>query len=513
MLKGAFGAAIGLLATTAMTGCAGDTGQTVQPIGPLPTTSQTVNESPSVLDGAPLAGTPISSDPAAQQGSPDLPVASAGTAEATSSPGLPCDIAQVLQDHCWKCHGETTNWGGPMSLTQHQHFAEAGKLTTDARVIDLVRARINDSSKPMPPPTEDPMPPEAIALLNQWLDGGAKAGTESACTLRPSPALIEAPVDESTHWQGVESSWPGGVKPEETCYQFLKHGGQTPQDATKHITEVNETYVNFYYKVPWAEPVVATRWRTIYDNTQVLHHWLLYKSPASANLDGTWAAGLGTHPGAQLLAGWAVGGGDEDFPPGVGLRMPAPGTLLELEWHLYNTTGAPVPDQSGIEICVVPESAVDPQFVAGLTWLGTEDLFLPPNQETARGGMCEPSFKNGGPIHIVKWLPHMHLAGKHMDTWVLRADGTEEHVFSEPFTFDQQISYVQNPPVIVNPGDRVFAQCTYHNTTSAAVLFGESTNEEMCYQFAIAYPAGSLDSGSLTWNGSDNTCMSFNTTK
>lgn len=463
--------------------------------------------------GAPgLGASPMDGSTAAGA---DVASTADGTAPtSTARLDLPCDVAEVLQQHCWKCHGAKTDWGGPMSLTERSHFEQPGKLTTSQRVRDLVKARIHDVDRPMPPPTEAVMPEADKQILSQWLDGGAPAASEGGCQLDPSPASAAQPTSEGTAWEGVETSWPGGIKPEETCYQFLKHGQQGPSDETPHMTEMNETYVNFFYKVPWTEPVVATRWRTLYDNTQVLHHWLLYRSAAGGvELDGTWSNGLGTHPGSQLLAGWAVGGGDEDFPPGVGMRMPAPGSLFELEWHLYNTTGARVPDRSGIELCVVPESKVDPKFVAGLTWLGTEDLVIPPSQETVRGGICTPSFKNGGPVHIVKWLPHMHLSGKQMDTWVLRADGTEDHVFSEPFTFDQQISYAQNPPVQVNVGDRLFAQCTFQNTTSQTVLFGESTNEEMCYQFAVAYPAGSLDGGSLTWTGSDNTCISFNTIK
>lgn len=410
-----------------------------------------------------------------------------------------------------------------MSLVTVQDFQQMGKLTMDQAVSALVKTRIIDTSRPMPPASEEPITADEVAVLTQWMDGGMPAGAE-ACNVAPPPAPGTGEGPASTGTGGTEWSigpgWPGGVAPEEKCYQFLKHGGQSPDDTSPHMTELGETYVNFFYKVPWTEPSIATRWRTVYDNTQVLHHWLLYNSGASPSQDGKWASqvaggllGLtaGLHGSVELVAGWAVGGDDENFPEGVGLQMPAPGRMFELEWHLYNTTGTMAPDRSGIEICVVPESAADPKYVASLTWLGTEDLDIKPNGETKRGGMCTPAFKNGGPISIIKWLPHMHTIGIHMDSWVLRADGTEEHVFSEPFQFDRQISYIQDPPVILNQGDRVHSVCTFRNEKPATVLFGQSTDQEMCYQFVFAFPAGSLTGvNSAVLTGARNGCLSGN---
>ena len=282
------------------------------------------------------------------------------------------------------------------------------------------------------------------------------------------------------------------------------------------VTPNGEFYVTFYFKVPWTEDSVVTKFRTVYDQTQILHHWLLYESSASVSKDGTFdtpvpastlTAGLHTTAG-NLVAGWAVGGGAENFPAGVGMKMPPPGGMFELEWHLWNSTGADVADRSGVELCVVPKSAVDPQYIASENWLGTEDLVLAPNATTQRGGVCNPSLA-AGPATIIKWQPHMHLKGVHMDTWVMHSDGTEDHVFNQPFDFDTQISYRQDPPYVVNQGDTLHSVCTFNNPTSGTVLFGQSTTSEMCYQFAISYPDGSLTgvagtNGVLT--GANNGC-------
>ena len=454
---------------------------------------------------------------------------SGGDSAGRPASDLPCDIQDVLRTYCWKCHNNPPNWGGPMPLVTQADFLALGKVTTTMVVRDLTRMRINAATNAMPPISELAMPAEALVLLNTWLDAGTPLGEGSACATTAATGGIAGgtggveggtvvagdPYAEAEVWL-TEPGWPGGVEPKETCYQFLKHGGQTPTDTSPHVTPAGEYYITFYYKVPWTEESVATKWRTVYDNTQILHHWLLYESSAATSKDGTSdplssASNLttGLHvTGGNLVAGWAVGGRAETFPKGVGMQVPAPGEMFELEWHLYNSTGMDQADRSGIEICVAPRSAVDPKYIAGMTWLGTEDLVIPAGQTSKRGGVCTPSFKGGAPLTIISWIPHMHLLGVHMDTWVMHSNGTEDHIFNEAFQFDFQISHHQNPPYVVSEGDRLHSVCTFNNTTSGQVLFGQSTTAEMCYQFAMAYPAGSLDNGTVI-TGADNGCGLF----
>lgn len=44
------------------------------------------------------------------------------------------------------------------------------------------------------------------------------------------------------------------------------------------------------------------------------------------------------------------------------------------------------------------------------------------------------------------------------------------------------------------------------NTSDYGVAFRPSTDPEMCYQFAFAYPAGALENGVLSLVGATNTC-------
>jgi hypothetical protein len=100
----------------------------------------------------------------------------------------------------------------------------------------------------------------------------------------------------------------------------------------------------------------------------------------------------------------------------------------------------------------------------------------------------------------------MHEIGTHMATQVLRGGGMIEDVFDKPFDFNYQIHYDMRPNVVLQPGDKLKATCTFFNNTSRTVTYGQSTNQEMCYQFALSYPAGALDNGTFSLIGALNTC-------
>jgi hypothetical protein len=258
--------------------------------------------------------------------------------------------------------------------------------------------------------------------------------------------------------------------------------------------------------IPWNADVEMIRYETLYDNQQVLHHWLLYSVPGGA-VDGTFEPCIGTHllQDAQLVAGWAVGSNDVEMPPDVGLRMPGADRSLLLEWHFYNSTGAIQEDGSGIRVCVVPKGVR--AKTAGMTWLGTEDFNgpsgMPPGVESNFSGTCYND--SSEPITIFRVWPHMHQWGRNMQSVVSRvAGGLPEEVFNKPFDFNYQISYESN--IVLQPGDSITSTCRFNNMSLGNVAFGPSSDQEMCYQFAFSYPAGALDNGVLSLVGATNTC-------
>src|SRR4029077_9338599 len=104
---------------------------------------------------------------------------------------------------------------------------------------------------------------------------------------------------------------------------------------------------------------------------------------------------------------------------------PAPGTMLNLQWHFFNSTGTMQMDRSAVQVCTVP--AGTRPHTATVTWLGTEDLGgsliggMPAHQMSDFSGTCDPlreGMNSTDPIHIVGFWPHMHQLGVRMQTFV-----------------------------------------------------------------------------------------------
>ena len=431
---------------------------------------------------------------------------SVGPVDSMHGTPLPCGVSKVVAANCGSCHGATPMGGAPMPLVTYEDFQSQHTVQfymplkgQTLKVADIVKQRINDKASPMPPGGN--MPTADLDMLNTWLDAGAAAGTaaDANCdggTMMPPPMMMNA--------DPLCAPQPGE---QETCYELQTHGGQTPGDTTKYTIDSGEHYEQFYYKVPWPSGVQGTRFGAVYDNVAVLHHWLLFTTARDQSFDGQHETVIGTQIGdsSALIAGWAVGGRDVCLPTSIGFKLPDNGSMLNLQWHFYNSTGQPQQDGTKVLVCTVP-AGTRPN-TAGITWLGTENLAMAPGQSADKTGSCINTTSD--PIHIWAFWPHMHFLGRNMKATVRHTDGSEDVVFNKPFDFNKQVHYVQDPEVVLQPGETIISTCSFDNNTDQYVDFGPSTNEEMCYNFAFSYPAGALDNGVPSLIGATNTCWQF----
>ncbi len=488
--------------------------------------AQVTTADPNLPGTAPAApGAPLGSNgsPAATAGSGSTLVGTGGvggaagsganamTTQSTDAQGstpMPCDVATVVATNCQTCHGATPIGGAPMSLLSYDDFHKPAKTKPSLQVYELAKMRINAQSMPMPP--GGAISHDDFSVLDDWLGQGAPAGTDAdrACAGAKPPADMN--TGDGTY--GKLTALPG-----ETCYEFPNHASTDKVDDTKYEVPTGEHYAQFYYDIPWAAGSVATRYGTDFDNEAVLHHWLLFTSDTTDNDGYHEVVPLPTLVGdsATLLAGWAVGGTNLAMPEHVGLELPDPGTVkLNGQWHFFNSTGSVQYDHSAIQVCTMPASAV--QHVATITWIGTEDLGgnkwfggagMPPGQVSTFEGTCDPlreGMNSTDPIHIIGFWPHMHLMGTEMKAIVNHQDGTSETIFDKPFDFNKQIHYMQDYDLAA--GDTLTAQCIFNNTTDHGVAFGESTHDEMCYNFTMAWPAHALENHVASLIGATNTC-------
>ena len=486
-----------------------------------------------------------------------------------SAASLPCAVSEILAANCQSCHGSTLANGAPMALVSLSDLTAPARSDATRKVFQVVAQRVQERMRPMPPDPTKRLSDTAIGVLQNWaasgalpgaacpaggsavgaagsgsigaagmgivaaqgtagtagailpaagMQGGAAggsvsaAGSGSAGQVVPAAGSGGAPV-AGTAGQGTTVSPATSDADIETCYELRAHGQPLPGDNTPYTVPAGENYTGFVFQAPWTKPVQALRFRHLPDNKAVLHHWLLY-SEAAPLADGTidqcdlagptgFLCGQATTRG--LITGWAPGREDFRLPAEVGLELPAPGELLAVEFHYYNTTGAAAADRSGVEVCVTSKFRPN---TASITWLGTQKINLPPRQLGMASGTCSPlrtGMNATDPIHVLFSWPHMHKLGVHMKSVVNRVSGMQEVMYDGDFSFDFQV--VHESPALLQPGDSVTTTCSYQNDTSVNVGFGQSTDQEMCFNFVYAWPAHALDNPGAEIGGATNACL------
>jgi hypothetical protein len=325
--------------------------------------------------------------------------------------------------------------------------------------------------------------------ITYYTTGGVPNGGMGGTTLNtggsgPPPladgGFIEPPVPEDIP-----------VAPDPSECDMIEMRARADASGAPFAVPSGEQYYCFSFHHQFTPGTQALAFYKEIDNTQVIHHWLLYKM-GSPQTDGAVAPCLGTHPDGELIAGWAAGGGDWFLPKHVGMELGTGDFVLELH---YSNTGAPATDKSGVRVCKAKTPRPE---IASLSWLGADiwpvgaPLLVPPGatpQTYSAGSKCKPD-NHTQPIHILRSWPHMHLSGAHMRSTIIRQNGATETLLDRPFSFNDQKQY--ETPAILNPGDAIKTECMYDNKTGQAIQFGEWTSQEMCYNFIVAYPAGAL---------------------
>jgi hypothetical protein len=258
----------------------------------------------------------------------------------------------------------------------------------------------------------------------------------------------------------------------------------------------NETLC-FVFDSPFTETEQGTAFAPIIDDERVVHHWIIFASatlPAGVNVGDVYDCGTqGMPAGSTFLTGWAPGGQNSVLPESLGRQVPNPGQYVLLQVHYWNVRNlVDVYDRSGVAMCSTQTPRANE---IGTATLGSLNIAIPPRANDHEVvGTCTPAIT--APVTIVGSGPHMHRRGVSFRTEVLRQgreDQIEMLVDVPRWDFETQTSHP--PPggaLVVMPGDMLRTTCVYDNMDDEAVAFGERTEDEMCFNFIAAYPAGAL---------------------
>ena len=110
---------------------------------------------------------------------------------------------------------------------------------------------------------------------------------------------------------------------------------------------------------------------------------------------------------------------------------------------------------------------------------------------------------------ILSIAPHMHELGRRAKVEILRNDGTVQLLHDSPFSFDHQTSYMFDN-LWIEKGEKVRTTCTW-DSSRRKIVFGFASQDEMCFNSTLAYPAGALagTGDEKGFAGGDLSCAGF----
>ncbi|MBL4821300.1 MAG: hypothetical protein JKY98_09990 [Gammaproteobacteria bacterium] len=383
-----------------------------------------------------------------------------------SAPTFSRDIAPILQRACQQCHNP--DGIGPMPLLTYDQVRPFAALIQD-RV----------SKRMMPPWHVDPdvgiqrfkndmsLSHEEIALISQWVDGGAPQGNPA-----DMPPALELPSGGA--WRLEKSMGPPDMIVKSTPYDVVANGQDqwwTPRIKFEGLdTERWLRAAEFKPSFPLGKKVV--------------HHGHATLIPE------------GESKRYVSLARYGVGKSWEMFPEGTGLRVPPKG---EVRWSLhYFPAGTDVADNVvEVGLWFYPEDTI-PEFeskgevmfrVDGLNG-GTraQDLVIPPNSYKALQG----SHVLQSPAVIHSYRPHMHMRGKVMTMEAIYPDGHKK-VLSQVNNYNHnwQLTYIfEDDARPLLPKGTVLQFTSFYDNTSDNplnpdpnqwVVFGQRGVDEMSH--------------------------------
>src|ERR1019366_8792109 len=228
-------------------------------------------------------------------------------------------------------------------------------------------------------------------------------------------------------------------------FQFVLKSGQIT------IQPNTEAYYCYYKTIPGSASIQVGAFQS-WMSTGSSHHFITYEATSATNADGALSmcqgvAGKWVY--ATSVAGQVI---ELKMPDGVGLSMNA-GTQLVLNMHFVNS---------------------------GTTAAG-------PGTQTVRGTCTAPV---GSKFFALTSHTHKHAT----DTQVNYVSGGQtQNIVNTTDWESPDVGLFYGPNFLeTKAGDSFTYSCAYSNTTSQAVLVGETAaSNEMCMAIGYYFPAGS----------------------
>jgi hypothetical protein len=378
----------------------------------------------------------------------------------------------MLATRCQQCHSAEPQFGAPMPLvTRADLLADTLDGTSSVAELSIVRMGADEDRMPQPPNAA--ATPAEIKLVQDWIDA-------------------DHPVRGDDEMCGGGGMGGGGAGPD--CEPDLALTAQAPYEMPATSTDEQ---ICFGIEVSGAaEKRHITAILPRVDNSTIIHHMLLLQAPTAVSPTPSPCAF--TQVDWKLLYAWGPGTPAYVLPDAAGLPLDADEDVhFVLQIHYNNLQGlVGETDQSGIDLCTTTTlrdndadiMAFGGNGFSGITPMATSQLEC----TLAIPALVDAYF----PITVFQSWPHMHQLGTALHSVVEKGSGNELLVDVTDYDFNYQTTY-PNDSVVIDVGDTVRTTCTWENTSSNSVGFGEDTDDEMCFNFVSYYPR--IDAPIWSW--------------
>jgi hypothetical protein len=386
----------------------------------------------------------------ASSGDPGEP----GNRTVETKTGLPCDVDAVVKK-CQTCHSAQPQFGASTSLVT---WEDLNKDHNGKKVFDLVKDRISNDARPMPPSPQPRLSDKEKKTFNDWVSGGAKKDGVTCNNTAPTDGVKPLSCKADTVLKAAKKfvMQPGSELDQYQCF-----GVDINLAKKRHV-------IGLAPKV---------------DNKQIVHHILLFQTKTAESPEPFKCDAFGS-AAWQLVAGWAPGGDNLELPKEAGFPEEQGTTHWVLQIHYNNANAKTGEDNSGYELCTTEDLRAND---AGVLAFGSIKFNIPPraDHKIKCDYKLDAKFKD---VKMFNASPHMHTRGMTMSTERLAGgNGTPEMVFDQKnFSFEAQANFPISKSV--QPGDVMRTRCGWKNPGDQTIGFGEGTNDEMCFNFIGYYP-------------------------
>ncbi len=177
------------------------------------------------------------------------------------------------------------------------------------------------------------------------------------------------------------------------------------------------------------------------------------------------------------------------LPNGVAYTF-APGQMVKLEMHYLNRGDVDEDVTANVDFYVADPATIEHE--AAILFTGSADIDIPAMQSaTLHQFFTVPVNAHLDDAKIFAITGHEHALGTGVKVNVAPAKaGPMTEVYApDPFVWSEPATVTFSEPFTIPAGGGFDFTCTWTNTTSEPVRFGESAKKEMCFFWAYYYPS------------------------